>query len=62
MKRLIANTIQWSLKSPLLVLLSAALLLVWGGYEAVRMPVDVFPDLTAPTVTVIAEAHGIIAW
>jgi CzcA family heavy metal efflux pump len=58
MKRLIANTIQWSLKSPLLVLLSAGLLLVWGGYEAVRMPVDVFPDLTAPTVTVIAEAHG----
>jgi Cu/Ag efflux pump CusA len=58
MKRLIANTIQRSLKSPLLVLLSAALLLIWGGYEAVRMPVDVFPDLTAPTVTVIAEAHG----
>jgi Cu/Ag efflux pump CusA len=58
MKRLIADTIGWSLKSPLLVLLSAALLLVWGGYEAVRMPVDVFPDLTAPTVTVIAEAHG----
>jgi CzcA family heavy metal efflux pump len=42
-------------------LLAAAILLTWGGYEALRMPVDVFPDLTAPTVTVIAEAHGMAA-
>ncbi|KFI23848.1 multidrug transporter AcrB [Nitrosococcus oceani] len=55
---MIAKIIQWSLKQPLLVLLSAAALLGWGSIEALRMPVDVFPDLTAPRVTVVVEAHG----
>jgi heavy metal efflux pump (cobalt-zinc-cadmium) len=40
------------------VLAGATLLLFWGVYQTARMPVDVFPDLTAPIVTVIAEAHG----
>jgi CzcA family heavy metal efflux pump len=55
---MIDRIIQWSLHNRLFVLTAAALLLVWGTYEAVKMPVDVFPDLTAPTVTVVAEAHG----
>lgn len=55
---MIAKIIQWSLKQRLLILLGAAALLVWGGVETGRMPVDVFPDLTAPRVTVVAEAHG----
>jgi CzcA family heavy metal efflux pump len=50
--------IQWALDNRALVLIAAALLIVFGGYAALRMPVDVFPDLTAPTVTVITEAHG----
>lgn len=50
--------IQWSLGNRLLVLVGALLLTVFGIYTATRMPVDVFPDLTAPTVTVITEAHG----
>ena len=55
---MIDRIIQWSLANRALVLAGAAFLLVWGSYEALRMPVDVFPDLTAPSVTVIAEAHG----
>ena len=55
---MIEKTINWSLRSRLLVFVTALLLLLWGGYETLRMPVDVFPDLTAPTVTVVAEAHG----
>ncbi len=55
---MIDKTIAWSLKNRLFVVLGALLLLFWGTYEATRMPVDVFPDLTAPTVSVVTEAHG----
>lgn len=55
---MIKQTIDWSLRNRLLIFVAALLLLFWGGYESLRMPVDVFPDLTAPTVTVVTEAHG----
>lgn len=50
--------IRWSLGNRAVVLSAAALLCVFGGTVALDMPVDVFPDLTAPTVTVLTEAHG----
>ena len=50
--------IQWSIKNRLIVLVAAAVLLIYGGIVAVRAPVDVFPDLTAPTVTILTESHG----
>lgn len=50
--------IQFALRNRALVLVAAALLLVLGTHTALRMQVDVFPDLTAPTVAVITEAHG----
>ncbi|HEY0134335.1 MAG TPA: efflux RND transporter permease subunit, partial [Nannocystis sp.] len=55
---MIDAVIRWSLQNRLLVLLAALALVVWGSTTVRRMPVDVFPDLTAPTVTVLAEAHG----
>lgn len=55
---MIAQAIAWSLKNRLFVLVGSALLLLWGVYEAQRMAVDVLPDLTAPTVTVISEVRG----
>ena len=51
--------IRWSLAHRVPVLLMAGLLVVIGVFVTARMPVDVFPDLTAPTVTVIVEGHGI---
>lgn len=50
--------IQWSLNNRLLVVVAAIALLIYGGVVAARSQVDVFPDLTAPTVTVLTEAHG----
>jgi CzcA family heavy metal efflux pump len=47
-----------SLNNRLVVLLSAVVLSISGIYIARTMNVDVFPDLTAPTVTVLTEAHG----
>ena len=51
--------IQWSLHNRLLVIVGAVALLAYGGFVALRSPVDVFPDLTAPTVTVLTESHGL---
>lgn len=55
---MIHQTIRFSLLNRAFVLMGGLALLAWGAWEATRMPVDVFPDLTAPTVTVVAEAHG----
>ena len=50
--------IRWSLGNRTFVLGVAAALLAWGGYLVSVIPVDVLPDLTAPTVTVLVEGQG----
>jgi CzcA family heavy metal efflux pump len=52
------SLIQWSLRNRLTVLALAVALLVYGGWSALRLPVDVFPDLTVPTVTLLTESRG----
>ena len=55
---MIDGLIRWSLAHRALVLAAAGAFLVWGAWTAWRMPLDVLPDLTAPTVTVLTEAPG----
>ncbi|MHC1704186.1 MAG: efflux RND transporter permease subunit [Tenuifilaceae bacterium] len=55
------NIIKFSLSNKLFILLCAVILIVGGVYTADKMDVDVFPDLTAPTVVVMTDAHGMAA-
>src|SRR5262245_21941131 len=54
MKRLV----EWSIDHHWMVIVFSALLLAGGVWTAREMPVDVFPDLTAPTVTILTEGRG----
>jgi Cu/Ag efflux pump CusA len=56
---MLSKIIQYSLNNRLLILFLAVAILLMGGYISQKVEVDVFPDLTAPTVVVLTDAHGI---
>src|SRR5882672_9707726 len=48
-----------SLRNRLMVLAASAVLVLLGIFSASRLPVDVFPDLNKPTVTILTESEGL---
>jgi Cu/Ag efflux pump CusA len=45
----------------MLIIFMSIILLAGGVFTARKMEIDVFPDLTAPTVVVLTDAHGMAA-
>jgi len=58
---MLAQLIAFSLKNSSLVIAAAGLLLLFAGLKVKDMPVDVFPELNAPTVVIMTEAGGLAA-
>lgn len=50
--------IRFALNHRLLVVSLAAMILVYGSMTVQNLPIDVFPDITKPTVTIMTESHG----
>ncbi|HKJ79718.1 MAG TPA: efflux RND transporter permease subunit, partial [Prolixibacteraceae bacterium] len=55
------SLIKFSLRNKYIVLFATVFLIIIGLRTARNMDVDVFPDLTAPTVVVMTDAHGMAA-
>jgi CzcA family heavy metal efflux pump len=53
------SIIRGSLKHPWLIVAAASLMVGVGVFETSRMPLDVLPELSAPSVTVVTEANGL---
>lgn len=53
------SIIHFSLKNRLTVMLFTIMLCIYGAWLVPQLPVDVFPNLNRPTVTVITESHGL---
>lgn len=50
--------IELALNNRLIVVIGAILILLSGIYVTLTMEIDIFPELTAPTVVIMTEAHG----
>ena len=54
---MIERLVRWSLDNRVVVYALSLLLTLFGAFVALRMPVDVIPDLTAPSVVVVVDAE-----
>ena len=52
-------TIRFALHNRLLIIAISAFLLIYGGWQAYQLPIDVFPNLNRPRVVILTEAPGL---
>ena len=57
---MIDKLIGWSLRYRVFVIALAAAFLGWGAYVLRDLPLDVLPDVSAPTVTILVEGRGMV--
>ena len=57
---MIDKLIGWSLRYRVFVIALAAAFLAWGAYVLRDLPLDVLPDVSAPTVTILVEGRGMV--
>ncbi|MBM4094206.1 MAG: efflux RND transporter permease subunit, partial [Planctomycetes bacterium] len=53
------RVIAFCLTNRVLVMAVAVVLILYGSRQAAELPIDVFPTLNRPTVTIMVEAHGL---
>lgn len=53
--------IDFSIRNRLLVVVMTLLMTAYGAWVATQLPVDVFPNLNRPTVTIFSESAGLAA-
>lgn len=58
---MLKHLIAFSLRQAPLVLVVAVVVLIFAAWQVPKMPVDVFPELNAPTVVILTEAGGLSA-
>jgi len=58
---MLKNLIRFSVENAAFVIILAILAIGFAAYEVPRMAVDVFPELNAPTVTIMTESAGYAA-
>jgi CzcA family heavy metal efflux pump len=56
---LLNGMIRFALHNRMLVAAMSVFLLLFGGWQMLHLPIDVFPDLNRPRVVIMTEAHGL---
>ncbi len=51
--------VSFALRNRVTVLIATGLLLLWGCMTLIKSEIDIFPDLSAPTVVIMTESGGL---